>query len=69
MKLDNESKFLSGLIELQYGQKVEKKMRGFAQEVEWAQGWPENKKAFWNAEAFMWERKISREKRELIATE
>ncbi|MBU0459402.1 MAG: class I SAM-dependent methyltransferase [Nanoarchaeota archaeon] len=69
MKLDNESKFLSGLIELQYGQAVEKKLKEFSEGVSWAQGWPENKKAFWNAEAFMWERKISREKRELIATE
>ena len=67
--MDAESEFLSGLIELQYGLDVEEKLKKVAPDVEWAQGWPENKKAFWNAEAFMWSRKISKEKRELIYQE
>lgn len=65
-KSDPETEFLSGLIELQYGQEVSAKLKGIASQVNWAKGWPENKKAFWNAEAFMWSKKISKEKKELI---
>ena len=64
--MDPETRFLSGLIELQYGQKVEQKLKNFSHKVPWAHGWPENQKAFWNAEAFMWQRKIGKEKRRLI---
>lgn len=67
--MDAESEFLSGLIELQYGQDVSGKLKKIAEEVEWARGWPENQEAFWNAEAFMWGHKVSKEKRELIANE
>ncbi len=66
MKTDPETAFLSGLIELQYGRNVDQRLRSSARKVSWAVGWPENKEAFWNAEAFMWQRKISREKRDLI---
>lgn len=64
-----ETEFLSGLIELQYGQKVQEKLRKIAPKVSWAKGWPEDQKAFWNAEAFMWQRKIEKEKRKLIEQE
>ncbi len=67
--MDAETEFLSGLIELQYGVDVEDKLRDVADNVGWVRGWPKNKKAFWNAEAFMWGRKISKEKRALIANE
>ena len=66
---DPETLFLSGLIELQYGKNVEKELQQYSKNVPWAKGWPENKEAFWNAEAFMWSRKISKEKRELISKE
>lgn len=69
MKADSETKFLSGLIELQYGENVGKGLKKIAQQVSWAKGWPENNQAFWNAEAFMWGRKISKEKRGLIKDE
>ncbi len=69
MKLDPETKLLTGLIELQYGQKVEKGLKKIAQQVSWTKGWPLDDKAFWNAEAFMWSKKISKEKRELIKKE
>ena len=65
--MDPETEFLQGLIELQYGKNPD--LKEVAQKVPWAKGWPENDKAFWNAEAFMWERKISKEKRELIKKE
>ena len=64
--MDPETEFLKGLIELQYTNKADVNMVDVAQQVPWAQGWPENDQAFWNAEAFMWSRKISKEKRELI---
>lgn len=68
-KLDAETKFLCGLIKLQYGRQVEPKLKSLAKQVEWAKGWPEDKEAFWNAEAFMWQHKIDQEKRTLIETE
>ena len=67
--MDNETEFLSGLIELQYGQKVEEKLKKLSLNVPWAKGWPEDKKSFWNAEAFMWSRKINKEKRRIIEEE
>ena len=67
--MDAETEFLTGLIELQYGQPVQKRLKSMAKKVSWAQGWPEDQKAFWNAEAFMWERKIGKEKRKLIEHE
>ena len=67
--MDSETAFLSGLIELQYGQKVEHQLRKIAAQVSWARGWPENDRAFWNAEAFMWQRKIEKEVRQLIMQE
>ena len=65
--MDPETEFLQGLIELQYGRDPD--LKEVAQKVPWAKGWPKDDKAFWNAEAFMWERKISKEKRELIKNE
>jgi len=67
--MDPETDFLSGLIELQYGQDVEDKLRQLSEKVKWAKDWPENKEAFWNAESFMWQCKINKEKRELIKKE
>ena len=67
--MDSETAFLSGLIELQYGQKVEHQLRKIAAQVSWAQGWPHDDKAFWNAEAFMWQRKIEKSFRELLQRE
>ncbi len=67
--MDAETEFLSGLIELQYGLDVKDKLKSFSNQVHWARGWPENKKAFWNAEAFMWQHKIGKDKRELIRKE
>ncbi len=67
--MDAETELLAGLIELQYGQKVEEKLRRVAAKVPWAKGWPTDTTAFWNAEAFMWSRKIEKETRDLIKDE
>jgi len=67
--MDPETTFFEGLIELQYGKKVVNLLKPIAQKISWAKGWPEDDTAFWNAEAFMWERKIDREKRNLIFKE
>lgn len=67
--MDPETEFFRGLIELQYGRKVETKLEQISSQVSWAKGWPKRDEAFWNAEAFMWQHKISKEKRELIRKE
>ena len=67
--MDYETEFFKGLIELQYGRNVERKLKKISQNVHWAQGWPEDKRSFWNAEAFMWGHKIETGKRELITSE
>src|SRR3989344_2218998 len=64
-----EDDFLSGLLELQYGVDVKAKLKKLAKDVSWAGYWPENKVSFWNAEAFMWNHKISKEKRNIIRHE
>ncbi len=67
--MNPETAFFQGLLELQYGQKVQSKLQKIASQIPWAHGWPENKQAFWNAEAFMWSRKIEKETRALITQE
>ena len=62
--MDHETEFLCSLLELQYGQKVEEKLQHLAAHVSWAQGWPARKESFWNEEAFMWQHKIEKEKRQ-----
>ena len=68
-EIDSETDFFNGLIELQYGQEDLIEMKKLAQKVSWAKGWPVDNIAFWNAEAFMWQQKIEKEKRELIRRE
>ena len=67
--MDYEGEFLKGLIELQYGGDVVEELKKLSKNVSWAKGWPEDNKVFWNAEAFMWNNKISKEKKEVIAGE
>jgi len=69
MKPSPEDVFLSGLLELQYGTADISFLAQTALSVRWASGWPKEKKAFWNAEAFMWSRKIEREVRAVIRRE
>lgn len=64
-----ETTFFEGLLELQYGQPVQSTLEKLATKIPWARGWPNDKKAFWNAEAFMWSRKIEKETRALIQQE
>tara|TARA_Y100000310_G_C20704331_1_gene833709 strand:- start:37307 stop:37936 length:630 start_codon:yes stop_codon:yes gene_type:complete len=64
--MDPETKFLQGLIELQYDQADIDELTKTAQNVKWATGWPTNPSSFWNAEAFMWSRKITKEIRDWI---
>ncbi len=66
---DAETEFYAGLIELGYGQDVQEKLCHIARKIPWAYGWPEDARAFWNAESFMWEYKISGETRKAIAEE
>lgn len=67
--MDHETDFLSGLIELQHGEKVVDKLKNISKKVGWAKGWPNNDQAFWSAEAYMWKWKIEKEKRESITNE
>jgi len=67
--LDAETGFFSGLIGLQYGEDVVRKLRTLSVDVDWAKGWPEDTRAFWNAEAFMWSHKIDTKIRAMIALE
>jgi len=67
--MDFETKFFTGLIELHHGEKVEDRLRKISLKVDWAKGWPADKRAFWNAEAFMWGYKIDKKLRTLIARE
>lgn len=69
MKINPETEFFKSLIELQYGQKVEDKLKKISKDISWARGWPDDKKAFWNAEAFMWSHKIDKVKRLFIEEE
>ena len=69
MEPDAETRFFTGLIELSYGRDIKSKLKKLAGEINWTKGWPEDKIAFWNAEAFMWQRKIDKNKRELIKLE
>jgi len=66
---DAENEFLIGLLELQYGEPVEEKLKRLAFDVAWAKGWPVDMRAFWNGEAFMWRRKIDVRLRSVIANE
>ena len=47
--MDKETAFLSGLLELQYGQEVENKLSLLSNNILWAKGWPHDNKAFCNA--------------------
>ncbi|MBI2582485.1 class I SAM-dependent methyltransferase [Candidatus Woesearchaeota archaeon] len=67
--MDAETEFFTGMMELHHGLQVEQKLKLVAEKVSWARGWPENTTSFWNAEAFMWKHKISKEKRDLITRE
>ncbi len=67
--LNAENEFLIGLLELQYGEPVEGKLKELASSVSWAQGWPTDMRAFWNGEAFMWRKKIDVRLRSLISQE
>jgi len=67
--MNSEDQFLQGLLELQYGEDVQDKLKYLSKNVAWANDWPENDVSFWNAEAFMWNNKIEREKRKLIEQE
>ena len=67
--MNSEDQFLQGLLELQYGEKVENKLKNLAKNIPWAINWPEDNTSFWNAEAFMWNNKIKKETRELIRQE
>ena len=64
-----ETEFLMGLLELQYGEKVVSTLKRLSEQVSWARGWPEEKSAFWNGEAFMWNHKIERAIRDSIRKE
>ncbi len=68
--LFNETEFFLRKLEFDYGdEKAEEKLKEISRKISWLDGWPEDKKAFWNGEAFMWRNKISKEKRELIGKE
>ena len=67
--MDAETAFFCGLMELQYGRKVVPHLQELAQRIPWARGWPQDIKAFWNAEAFMWTHKINQQQRTFVKRE
>ncbi|MBI2112683.1 class I SAM-dependent methyltransferase [Candidatus Woesearchaeota archaeon] len=67
--IDVETKFMESLLEFNYGVDVTSRLKQLAKKISWAKGWPEKKTSFWNAEAFMWDHKINKEKRELVRSE
>ncbi len=64
-----ETKFLIGMMELHYGKSVVPALKKLSGKISWAKGWPEEKEAFWNAETFLWKRKITPETRNVIQKE
>ena len=68
-KMDKETQFLSGLLELQYDAADISSLTKLSSSISWAKGWPDNGHAFWNAEAFMWSKKIDKTVRRLIEDE
>ncbi len=67
--MEQETQFLAGLLELQYGVADIAAITKLSSSVSWAKGWPDNNLAFWNAEAFMWSKKIDKIVRQLIEEE
>lgn len=68
--MDKETDFFIYKLELDYGnKKAVKELKKLSNDIAWLKGWPDNKTAFWNGEAFMWSNKISKEKRDIIAKE
>ena len=68
-RIDAETQFMESLLEFNYGVDVTSRIKQLAKKISWAKGWPEKKTSFWNAEAFMWDHKINKEKRELVRSE
>ncbi len=68
-KMDKETQFLAGLLDLQYDVADISVLTKLSSSISWAKGWPDNSHAFWNAEAFMWSKKIDKETRQLIEKE
>lgn len=68
--MDKETEFFLKKMEFDYGDdKVVGELKEISKKISWLRGWPEEKKAFWNGEAFMWRNKISKGKREGIRKE
>ncbi len=67
--MDKETQFLSGLLELQYDTADIPSLTKLSSSICWAKGWPVNNHAFWNAEAFMWSKKIDKTIRKIIEDE
>lgn len=67
--MDKETQFLSSLLDLQYGVADIPTLTNLSSSVSWAKGWPDNNLAFWNAEAFMWSKKIDKTVRKIIEEE
>ncbi len=68
-KIDTETKFMQRLIELQYDTANIDELTKISRKISWAKGWPQDKTAFWNSEAFMWKRKISEKVKKIIFEE
>ena len=67
--IDVENEFLVELLGFQYGEENVARLRELSGKVAWARGWPQDDRAFWNAEAFMWRHKIEKKMREMISEE
>ena len=64
-----EDELLTSLLEFQHQAISLESLKKNCQNVEWAKGYPDSVEAFWNCEAFMWERKIENKKRKVIELE
>ena len=69
LQQDSEDQLLLQLLELQHAAIEISEVEITAANVSWAKGYPHVKEAFWNCEAFMWQRKIDSKKRTFITQE
>jgi len=68
--MKSEDQWFLDKLELDYGDKgALNRLKKLAGEIDWLLGWPSNKRAFWNGEAFMWRNKIDKRKRGIIEKE
>ena len=57
-RVDAETDLFVGVMKRRWGEKVD--LVKLTERVDWAKGWPDDPKAFWNVEAFMWRHAVNK---------